>query len=62
MYKNVLRAIEDIGIYPSISLILFFTFFVIMVFYLIKKGKHYWDDAANLPLEDEKINSNQSDQ
>lgn len=63
MYKNVLRAIEDIGIYPSISLILFFTFFVIMVIYLIKKGKHYWDDAARLPLEeDEQKNSNQSDQ
>lgn len=63
MYKNVLRAIEDIGIYPSISLILFFTFFVIMIIYLVKKGKHYWDDAAKLPLEeDEQKNSNQSDQ
>lgn len=62
MYKNVLRAIEDIGVYPSISLILFFTFFVIMIIYLIKKGKHYWDDAARLPLEDDKMNYNQSEQ
>lgn len=62
MYKNVLRAIEDIGIYPSISLILFFTFFVIMVIYLIKKGNHHWDDAARLPLDDETMNLNQSDQ
>ena len=62
MYKNVLRAIEDIGIYPSISLILFFTFFVIMVIYLIKKGKHHWDHAARLPLEDETMNLNQSEQ
>jgi cytochrome c oxidase cbb3-type subunit 3 len=62
MYKNVLRAIEDIGIYPSISLILFFTFFVIMLIYLFKKGKHHWDDAARLPLEDDKMNYNQSEQ
>lgn len=62
MYKNVLRAIEDIGIYPSISLILFFTFFVLMVFYLYKKGKHYWDDAARLPLEDDTMNFKQSEQ
>lgn len=58
MYKNVLRAIEDIGIYPSISLILFFTFFVIMIIYLIKKGKNHWDEAARLPLEDENFNLN----
>ncbi len=62
MYKNVLRAIEDIGIYPSISLILFFTFFVIMIIYLIKKGKHYWDDVARLPLEVDNFNYNQSEQ
>ena len=42
---------EGIEIYPSISLILFFTFFALLVFYLIKKGKHHWDDAANLPLD-----------
>ncbi len=62
MHKNVLRAIEDIGIFPTISLILFFVFFVVMVIYLIKKGKHYWDDAARLPLEDDTMNYNQSEQ
>ena len=63
MYKNVLRAIEDIGIYPSISLILFFGFFVILVIYLIVKGKDHWKDAERLPLEDEdNINTKESDQ
>lgn len=63
MYKNVLRAIEDIGIYPSISLILFFTFFVGLVIYLIVKGKKHWEDAARLPLEDdENLNLNHSKQ
>jgi cbb3-type cytochrome oxidase subunit 3 len=33
-----------------------------MVIYLIKKGKHHWDDAARLPLDDDKMNYNQSEQ
>lgn len=62
MYKNVLRAIEDIGIYPTISLVLFFTFFVGLIIYLIVKGKKHWEDAAQLPLEDDdNMNSNHSD-
>ncbi len=63
MYKNVLRAIEDIGIYPTISLVLFFTFFVGLIIYLIVKGKKHWEDAARLPLEDDdNLNSNHSNQ
>lgn len=63
MYKNVMRAIEDIGIYPSISLILFFGFFVGLIIYLIVKGKDYWKDAERLPLEDDdNTNFKQSEQ
>jgi cbb3-type cytochrome oxidase subunit 3 len=63
MYKNVLRAIEDIGIYPTISLIIFFVFFVGLVIYLIAKGKKHWEDAANLPLEDDdNLNHKNSEQ
>lgn len=63
MYKNVMRVIEDIGIYPTISLILFFGFFVVMIIYLIVKGRGYWDDAARLPLEDDdNMNFKNSDQ
>ena len=51
MYKEVLRSIEGIGIFPSISLILFLGFFVGLIIYLIKKGKSHFEDAAHLPLE-----------
>ncbi len=58
MYKQVLRSMEGVELFPSISLLLFFAFFVLLITYLIKTGKHHWDDAANLPLEsDETINS-----
>ncbi|MBO6794212.1 MAG: cbb3-type cytochrome c oxidase subunit 3 [Balneolaceae bacterium] len=51
MYKDVLRSMEGIDIYPSISLILFFGFFILLVGYLIRTGKQHWEHAANLPLE-----------
>lgn len=53
MYKEVLRSIEGIGIFPSISLILFLAFFIGLIIYLIKKGRDYFQDVARLPLEDE---------
>ncbi len=57
MYKDVLRSMEGVGFFPSISLILFFAFFILLIVYLIRTGKHHWDEAANLPLEsDETIN------
>lgn len=51
MYKEVLRSIEGIGIFPSISLILFLGFFIGLIIYLVKKGKSHFEDASRLPLE-----------
>lgn len=61
MYKDVLRSIEGIGIFPSISLLLFFTFFIVLVVYLIRKGKHHFDDAARLPLSNDDMNFKNSE-
>jgi cbb3-type cytochrome oxidase subunit 3 len=56
MYKEVLRSIEGVGIFPSISLILFLGFFVLLIIHLIRKGGSHYEDAAQLPLEsDESI-------
>ncbi|MFH5830924.1 cbb3-type cytochrome c oxidase subunit 3 [Halalkalibaculum sp. DA3122] len=56
MYKEVLRSIEGIGIFPSISLVIFFGFFTWLVICLLRKGNSHWEDAARLPLEtDEEI-------
>lgn len=51
MYKEVLRSIEGIGIFPSIALVLFLGFFIGLIIYLIRKGKSHFEDAARLPLE-----------
>lgn len=50
MYKEVLRSIEGIGIFPSISLILFLGFFVLLIIRLLRKGSSPYEDAARLPL------------
>lgn len=51
MYKEVLRSIEGIGIFPSISLVLFLGFFIGLIIYLLKKGKTHFEDVSRLPLE-----------
>lgn len=51
MYKEVLRSIEGIGIFPTIALVLFLGFFIGLIIYLVKKGKRHWEDASRLPLE-----------
>ena len=55
MYKDVLRAIEGVDIFPVISLILFFSFFVGLIYYVMKTDKKIWDKAAALPLEAETV-------
>ncbi|MEP1307283.1 MAG: hypothetical protein ABJI33_03340 [Balneola sp.] len=63
MYKEVLRSMDGIELFPSISLILFFSFFLILIIYLIRTGKDFWKEASNIPLDSEKIfNSKNSDQ
>ena len=58
MYKEVLRSIEGIGIFPSISLVLFLGFFTLMVIYLVKKGKSHFEDVSRLPLESDEAIDN----
>jgi hypothetical protein len=56
MYKEVLRSIEGVGIFPSISLVLFLGFFVFLIIRLVRNGKSHYEDASRLPLEtDESI-------
>jgi len=52
--KNVMEEIVGIEIYPIISFIIFFTFFIGVTIYVIKKDKKYIDEVSNLPLEGDK--------
>jgi len=56
--KNYMDSISGIEIYPIISLIIFFTFFVILFWWVFTAKKDYIKSVSNLPLDN---NNNQND-
>ena len=53
MYKNVLQSIQDVEIWPTISLVLFFIVFVSMIIYVLRMNNQSIEKIKNLPLEEE---------
>jgi cytochrome c oxidase cbb3-type subunit 4 len=54
MYKEVLRSIEGVEVYPLISLLIFFVFFVgLLAWFFLADGERL-QRLAHLPLEDDK--------
>ncbi|SHH74293.1 cytochrome C oxidase subunit IV [Wenyingzhuangia marina] len=49
--KNYMTSIEGIEIYPMISLSIFFVFFALLFFWVIKAKKEYIEKVSNLPFE-----------
>ena len=54
--KGYIDSIDGIEIYPIISLLIFFTFFVVLFLWVFTAKKEYIKTVSNLPLE------NQNDQ
>lgn len=52
MYKNVLESIQGITIYPLISLAIFFTFFILLIIWVVRIKKADIEEYSRLPLED----------
>ncbi|NNL60257.1 MAG: CcoQ/FixQ family Cbb3-type cytochrome c oxidase assembly chaperone [Flavobacteriaceae bacterium] len=55
--KNHMDSISGIEIYPIISLIIYFTFFVVLFWWVFTAKKDYIKKVSNLPLD----NQNQSE-
>jgi hypothetical protein len=49
--KHHMDTIEGIEIYPIISLLIFFSFFVTLFLWVIKSKKSYIDKVSHLPLD-----------
>ena len=49
--KNHLESIAGIEIFPIISLVIFFTFFVILFWWVFTAKKSYIKELSNIPLE-----------
>jgi len=49
--KNHLESIAGIEIFPIISLVIFFTFFVLLFWWVFTAKKNYIKELSNIPLE-----------
>ena len=51
--KGYMDSIEGIEIYPIISLIIFFTFFVGLFYWVLTAKKDYIERVSNIPLDNQ---------
>ncbi|WP_422107938.1 CcoQ/FixQ family Cbb3-type cytochrome c oxidase assembly chaperone [Winogradskyella sp.] len=55
--KNHMESISGIEIYPIISLLIFFIFFVALFYWVITAKKEYITTVSNLPLDNKNNNT-----
>ncbi len=53
MYKDVLRSMDDVSLFPVIAIAIFFFFFLIIAIRAIRLDKKHVNHLASLPIEDE---------
>jgi cbb3-type cytochrome oxidase subunit 3 len=51
--RQYAESIDGINIYPMISLLIFFLFFVVLLFYVKKMDKQKVNEISRIPLNDE---------
>lgn len=51
--KNHMDSITGIEIYPVISLLIFFTFFVVLFWWVFTAKKDYINSVSNIPLDNQ---------
>ena len=49
--KGYMENIEGVSIYPMISLLIFFIFFLVLGFWVFTASKEYIDEVSDLPLD-----------
>ena len=49
--KQYAEKIEHAEVYPIISLLIFFLFFVVLIWYVVKMDKKNIEKISNIPLE-----------
>lgn len=54
-----MEAIDGVAIYPILSFIIFFTFFLLVTYFVIRKDKKYITEVSNLPLEGDNHDQNE---
>ncbi len=56
MIRQTLEHISGISIYPLISFVIFFVFFLVLLLYVFSMRKAKIEELSQLPLEDSLLN------
>jgi hypothetical protein len=59
-FRNYLESIAGVGIYPVITLLIFFIFFSILTIWALRARKEHFTSINNLPLDANDFNTNQN--
>lgn len=57
--KGNLENIDNVQIYPMISLLIFFIFFVVLFYWVITAKKEHINEVSNIPLDIDTNNQNE---
>lgn len=57
-YNKIIAGVNNATIYQSVALLLFFLFFLLLIIMVVKKPKKYYQDMSNLPLDENKEDTN----
>lgn len=60
MYKEILQGIDQVAVWPVISFIIFFLFFLILVWWACTADRNYLQDMSDLPLDKKRISDAKS--
>jgi len=55
MYKEVLRSIENVAVFPIVSLLIFTLFFIGITIWAMRVPKEYIDHMSSLPMDDNEL-------
>ena len=60
-FSNYLTSIENVSIYPVITLILFFSVFVGALIWAYTRDKNYISELENIPLDNDNNNNSENE-
>ncbi|MBM3178077.1 MAG: CcoQ/FixQ family Cbb3-type cytochrome c oxidase assembly chaperone [Bacteroidetes bacterium] len=55
IYKEVLQGIQNVAIWPVISFVIFFSFFVVLLWWAFTADRKYISEMSGLPLDDQSL-------
>ena len=50
MYKEILRSMDDAGVFALVAIVIFFVFFVGLLVYVVRMKKSHVNHMASMPM------------